>query len=207
MCNCIILSFQLEDATLESFEKAVKKDNVPLTFDAFEDLQKLDEYLETWCIQMWDHGFLSMFQGADSYSKTKTFGDNKRVDLVVKKVPFRFISLFHFISVMIYFQTMVVLNSSIVFLYIANVSLCCRYFIKELLPKGAIQKAPSQCIWEPGLTRPLHNACTPFHGSGLGPYYISRAMVGILIVVRAFTLLKKRLRRLLLTLYMPQKQL
>jgi hypothetical protein len=61
MCNFIILCFQLEDAAMESFEKAVKEDNVPLTFDAFGNLQKLDEYFETWHVWILDHGFLSMF--------------------------------------------------------------------------------------------------------------------------------------------------
>ena len=56
-----------------AFEKAVMEDNVPLAFDTAEDLRKLDEYLESWRIKIWDCGFLTMFQGVDSYSKTKAF--------------------------------------------------------------------------------------------------------------------------------------
>jgi hypothetical protein len=44
-----------------AFEKAVMVDNVPLAFDAAQDLKKLDEYLESWRVKIWDHGFLSMF--------------------------------------------------------------------------------------------------------------------------------------------------
>jgi hypothetical protein len=46
--SCITFCFQLEDAAFESFEKAVKGDNIPLAFDVFEDLQNLDKYLKTW---------------------------------------------------------------------------------------------------------------------------------------------------------------
>jgi hypothetical protein len=72
--NCITLCFQLKDAALASFEKAVKEDNVPLAFDASEDLQKLDQYPETWCVLIWDHGFLSMFWGADSIQRPSLLG-------------------------------------------------------------------------------------------------------------------------------------
>jgi hypothetical protein len=82
----VSLCFQLEDAALASFEKAMKDDNVPLAFDACEDLQKLHQYTETWCVWLWDHGSLSMFRGVDSYSKTKSFGENKSTDLVVRRV-------------------------------------------------------------------------------------------------------------------------
>jgi hypothetical protein len=69
-----------------AFEKAVMEDNVPLAFDAAKDLKKLDEYLESWHVKIWDRGFLTMFRGADSYSKTKSFQENKSTDLVVRRV-------------------------------------------------------------------------------------------------------------------------
>jgi hypothetical protein len=59
---------------------------MPLAFDASEELQKLNKYLETWHIWIWDHGLLSMFLGVDSYSKTKSFEKNKSTDLIVRRI-------------------------------------------------------------------------------------------------------------------------
>jgi hypothetical protein len=44
---------------LESFEKLIKEDNIMLRFDAFEDLQELDEFLET-CVFI--YGTMASYQ-------------------------------------------------------------------------------------------------------------------------------------------------
>jgi hypothetical protein len=57
---------------------------------ANESLRTIDRYIQAWRNQIWDHGFMGWFRGADTYSKTKAFTEHKHMDLVVKRVGFRY---------------------------------------------------------------------------------------------------------------------
>ena len=83
-------SFQLQETTVEQFEKTVKDDNIPIVISTFNDSPlQLDEYVEVWHIRIWDNGFAQMFCGKDSFFQTKSFKDHKQCDLVVRCVLFR----------------------------------------------------------------------------------------------------------------------
>jgi hypothetical protein len=44
----------------------------------------MDEYVQAWHNQIWEHGFMGWFKGKNSYSKTKAFEDHKHTDLIDK---------------------------------------------------------------------------------------------------------------------------
>ena len=50
----------------------------------------IDKYVQTWHNQIWEHGFMGMFKGKDSYSKAKAFVDHRHTDLSVKRIVFRY---------------------------------------------------------------------------------------------------------------------
>jgi hypothetical protein len=84
---------QLQETTIEKFEKTVKDDNIPIVISTSDDSPlQLNQYVETWRVQVWDSGFMSMFRGKDAFSKTKSFKDQKHCDLAVKRVMFRLVS-------------------------------------------------------------------------------------------------------------------
>jgi hypothetical protein len=55
-----------------------------------EKPRTMDEYVQAWQNQIWEHGFTSFFKRKDSNSKTKAFVDHKLTDLAVKRVIFRY---------------------------------------------------------------------------------------------------------------------
>ena len=57
-----------------------------MNYNVVGEVQTLNEFVEVWRVKIWDHAFVPMFWGTDSYSKTKAFQDNKNIDLVVKRV-------------------------------------------------------------------------------------------------------------------------
>jgi hypothetical protein len=70
--------FQLQETTVEKFEKTVKDDNKPIVISTIDDSPlQLDQYVEVWRVRIWDNGFTQMFRGKDSFSKTKSFKDHK----------------------------------------------------------------------------------------------------------------------------------
>jgi hypothetical protein len=84
---------QLQETTIEKFEKTMKDDNIPIVISTSDDSPlQLDQYVETWRVRVWDSGFMSMFRGKDGFSKTKSFKDQKHCDLAVKRVMFRLVS-------------------------------------------------------------------------------------------------------------------
>jgi hypothetical protein len=46
----------------------------------------LKNFVETWRLQIWNAGILSMFKGADAFSNTKAFKAHKFTNLAVKQV-------------------------------------------------------------------------------------------------------------------------
>jgi hypothetical protein len=93
---------QLEEGSVDLFSKTVKDDRIEIDMQANESLKTIDRYVQAWRNQIWDHGFMGWFRGADTYSKSKAFTEHKHTDLAVKRVLFRYkiISqmIFYFIS-------------------------------------------------------------------------------------------------------------
>jgi hypothetical protein len=81
---------QLQETSVEKYEKTMKDDNIPIVINTFDDSPlQLDQYVEVWRVRIWDNGFAQMFRGKDAFSKTKSFKDHKQCDLAVRRVLFR----------------------------------------------------------------------------------------------------------------------
>jgi hypothetical protein len=81
--------FQLQETTVEKFEKTVKDDNIPIVISTIDDSPlQLDHFVEVWRVRIWDNGFAQMFHGKDSFSKPKSFKDHKQCDLAIRRVLF-----------------------------------------------------------------------------------------------------------------------
>jgi hypothetical protein len=90
------ICFQLQETSVEQFEKTVKDDDIPILISTLDDSPlQLDEYVEFWRVRIWDYGFAHMFRGKDSFSKTKAFKDQKQCDLAVRRVLFRLVQVIH----------------------------------------------------------------------------------------------------------------
>jgi hypothetical protein len=91
---------QREEGAVDLFLKSVKEDGLEIDMDGVEKLRTINVYIQAWHNQTWEPGFMGMFKGKDSYNKTKAFKDQRHMDLVVKRVVFRyeFIFLFSFNS-------------------------------------------------------------------------------------------------------------
>jgi hypothetical protein len=79
----------LQESSLEKFEKTVKDDNISLRMDSEVQPATIDNYVESWRVRIWEHGFIAMFRGKDAFSKTKAFKETKFTDLAVRHVLYR----------------------------------------------------------------------------------------------------------------------
>jgi hypothetical protein len=91
---------QLEEGAVDLFSKSVKEDGLEIDMDGIEKPRTIDVYVQAWHNQIWELGFMGIFKGKESYSKTKAFKDQRHTDLAVKRVVFKyeFISQFSFTS-------------------------------------------------------------------------------------------------------------
>jgi hypothetical protein len=81
---------KLEEFAVDPFSKTVKDDGLEIDMQVVEKPKTIDEYVQAWCNQIWEHGFIGFFKGKDSYSKTKAFKDHRFMDLAVKRVVHRY---------------------------------------------------------------------------------------------------------------------
>jgi hypothetical protein len=81
---------QLEEGIANLNAKTVKDDGLEIDMQVVEMPRTIDEYVQTWRNQIWEHGFMGWFRKKDNYSKTKAFEDHRHTDLAVKRVVFRY---------------------------------------------------------------------------------------------------------------------
>jgi hypothetical protein len=79
----------------------VKDDNIPLKQGLEVESATIEDYMESWRVRIWEHGFIAMFCGKEAYSKTKAFKDTKFTDLVVRRVLYRYTFKFGLISLLV----------------------------------------------------------------------------------------------------------
>jgi hypothetical protein len=79
---------QLEEGDVDLFSKTVKDNGIEIDMQANEVLRTIDKYVQAWCNQVWDHGFM------DWLRETKAFKEHMYTDLVVKRVVFRYEIIF-----------------------------------------------------------------------------------------------------------------
>ena len=113
------------------FEKTMKDNYISLKLDIEDNPATIEDYIEWWRVRIWEHGFIAMFRGKDAYNKTKAFKDSKHTDIVVRCILYRYnFKLIDFISF-----------ADLVSYWVFDLCLCTfRYFMKELLTKGALDK-------------------------------------------------------------------
>jgi hypothetical protein len=81
---------QLDEGVVDLYSKSVKDDGLEIDMQVVVKLKTMDEYVQAWRNKIWEHGFMDWFKGKDSYSKTKAFADHRQMDLIVKRVIFRY---------------------------------------------------------------------------------------------------------------------
>jgi hypothetical protein len=79
----------LQEFSLEKFEKTVKDDNISLKLDLEVKPATIEDYVESWRVRIWEHGFTAMFRGKEAYNKTKAFKETKFTDLTIRHVLYR----------------------------------------------------------------------------------------------------------------------
>ena len=47
--------------------------NIPIDMSSAEEPMSLSDYLESWCMKLWDTAYTAAFKGADSFKKSDSF--------------------------------------------------------------------------------------------------------------------------------------
>jgi hypothetical protein len=84
------LILQLEDGAVFLFSKTVDDDGLEITTLGNLKPRTVDEYVQAWRNQIWEYGYTGWFKENEAYTKTKAFEDHWNMDLVVKRVIYRF---------------------------------------------------------------------------------------------------------------------
>ena len=126
------------------FDKIVLADNIPIDYTILAKPLYLLSYIETWQVQLFDHAFLHYYRGTDLFTKAKEFNEYRGMDLVVKRVIFRYVNHFgasiSISSLSSSFQwcNMMAVTSWYAFTF---ASFSWRYMTFELYKKDAIKKS------------------------------------------------------------------
>jgi hypothetical protein len=79
-------TFQVIDATVDSFNTTVAKDGIVLNLGGLDGLDTLPTYLEKWRMQLWDLTFSSVFKDVSPFKKSDDFLDYRGSNLLMKRV-------------------------------------------------------------------------------------------------------------------------
>jgi hypothetical protein len=69
---------QLEKCDVDLFSKTVKEDSLTIDMEVTEKPRTINVYVQTWHNRIWEHGFMGILKGNDSYTKTKAFKDSRK---------------------------------------------------------------------------------------------------------------------------------
>jgi hypothetical protein len=122
---------QLEDSAVQMLAKTIEEDGLEICTEGMQKHRTIDEYVWAWRNQIWEYGYSGWFKGKDAYSKTKAFEDHPHSKLAIKRVIFRFEfnRLFWYSPL----HSWMCGNEWIMWLHL-------RYFMRELVPLGAVVK-------------------------------------------------------------------
>jgi hypothetical protein len=87
----------LEEEAKVEFTSIIKSENIVVQWNANDELDMIDPYVETWCIVLWDHAFWWLFKKDSSYSRSTPFKDQEGTNDVVKRILYRYFSYFIYI--------------------------------------------------------------------------------------------------------------
>lgn len=99
----------MEEAAKAEFMSIIKSENIEVHWNANDELDTIENYVETWRIVVWDHAFWWLFKKNSSYSRSKAFKDQDGADVATKRLLYRYIFLFNYV----YFFTFDLLYKSI----------------------------------------------------------------------------------------------
>jgi hypothetical protein len=124
---------QLEESKAEQFEKVVQEDNLYI-----ERIQRIcpENFVKKWRLRVWNVEFLSLYRRTEAFSKTKVFKGHKFIDLDAKQV------LFPYVTNSLQNDSFPSFGLLILQLLTILIPLS-KYSLKELHPKGAIEKKKS----------------------------------------------------------------
>ena len=80
---------QLQEVAIEMFKSIMRQDNIPIDMSSAEEPMSLSDYLESWCMKVWDTAYATVFKGADSFKKSDSFRAYKGSTLYVTRLIFR----------------------------------------------------------------------------------------------------------------------
>jgi hypothetical protein len=60
----------------------LREDRIPVDMNSVGEPLKIGDFVESWHVRIWDHGFFAFFCGQESFSKTRPFKEQKFTDLV-----------------------------------------------------------------------------------------------------------------------------
>ena len=81
---------QLEESAVDLFMKTVKDDSLAIDLDVAQKPRSISQYIQAWHNQIWEMGFVGFFRGKESYTKTKAFVDQRKTNIAVKQVVYRY---------------------------------------------------------------------------------------------------------------------
>ena len=81
---------QLEEGVVDLFLKIVKDDGLMIDMDVAQKPRSISQYIQAWHNQIWEMGFVGFFRGKESYTKTKAFVDQRKTNIAVKQVVYRY---------------------------------------------------------------------------------------------------------------------
>jgi hypothetical protein len=122
---------QLKDGAVALLSKAIEEDGLEICTEGMQKPRTIDEYVQAWRIQIWEYGYTRWFKEKEAYTKTKAFEDHRNMDLAIKHVIYKFdCNGLTFSSSFLSYMNDTKWN-----LYVHL-----RYFMRELIPHGAVVK-------------------------------------------------------------------
>jgi hypothetical protein len=74
------------------YDDMMRQDRIVVDMTVASEPMSLSEYIEDCRMKLWDNAFSTLFRGHECFKKDQEFQNYKGVDLVVRRVIFRYIT-------------------------------------------------------------------------------------------------------------------
>ena len=75
------------------YDDMMRQDRIVVDMTVASEPMSLSEYIEDYRMKLWDNAFSTLFRGHECFKKDQEFQNYKGVDLVLRRVIFRYIIL------------------------------------------------------------------------------------------------------------------
>ena len=89
---------QISDQASIIFDNTLRQDRLAINFEIACEPLTLAGYIEDCRMKLWDNAFLTFFRGQEGFNKTVEFGGFAGTKLVVRRVFFRCVPSFPYLS-------------------------------------------------------------------------------------------------------------